>query len=594
MAAAALGLAGLWVHQNREAATAAVLDDRLRHGLSEVAADSSLALRLRARIAAEADYRDGDHTRIIALLDEAKRLGDRTAIADAISLAHHCLLGPDDGDTRCRLAQDLIAASRYTNRRSDLLMGILWYTVDLVLAAEPFADRHLTELRETLADHQHLAVGYVVQAMDVMFAIRAGHFDQAEFDAKDCLDQGLAAGDVDALGWHGAHMVALRWFQGRIPELLPMLEDMVASPRLGALDHSFMAALAVAAGAAGDHRRAGHVLAQLVSKDLSAIPRSSSWLVTMYGVAEAAYLLGDVDVASETYRLLAPYGHLPIIASLGVACFGSVEHALGIAALTKGDTAAAIDHLRSAVRQNLALGHWPAATLSRCRLARALAASADTGEQAQAHGELRSARADAADLGMHLPEDPPDPFASTAGSPQLRRMGSHWRVVLGPRAVLVKNCRGMNYLAVLVANPRQEITAAELAMGPPSGDAPGIAKAHSTAQPLLDAEAVRQYRQRLAALEREVERCDALGDQERAIKVHEERDWLLAQLRSATGLAGRARSFAGADERARIAVGKAIRRALDWIARADPVIGESLARTVHTGQRCYYLPDACQ
>jgi hypothetical protein len=221
MAAAALGLAGLWVHQDRKAAAAAVLDNRLRHGLAAVALGSSLALRLRARIAAEADYRDGDHERIVALIDEAKRLGDPTAVADIVSLAHHCMLGPDNGESRRRLSQELIAASRYTNRRSDLLMGILWYTVDLVLAAEPFADRHLTELRETLADHQHLAVSYVVAAIEVMLTIRAGHFDQAEMDAKDCLDQGLAAGDIDAFGWHGAHLVAIRWFQGASPNFFP-------------------------------------------------------------------------------------------------------------------------------------------------------------------------------------------------------------------------------------------------------------------------------------------------------------------------------------------------------------------------------------
>jgi uncharacterized small protein (DUF1192 family) len=148
----------------------------------------------------------------------------------------------------------------------------------------------------------------------------------------------------------------------------------------------------------------------------------------------------------------------------------------------------------------------------------------------------------------------------------------------------------MGYLAVLIANPRQEIAAAELILCPHPSDV-SLINADASAQPLLDTEAVKQYRQRLAALQREIERCDASGDQKQAIKVHEERDWLLAQLRSATGLSGRPRSFPSTDERARIAVGKAIRRALVWIAKADPALGASLARNVHTGQRCYYLPD---
>jgi len=44
---------------------------------------------------------------------------------------------------------------------------------------------------------------------------------------------------------------------------------------------------------------------------------------------EAAYLLVDVDLSARAYDLLRPYARLPMMASIGVACFGSVQHALG-------------------------------------------------------------------------------------------------------------------------------------------------------------------------------------------------------------------------------------------------------------------------
>ena len=69
-----------------------------------------------------------------------------------------------------------------------------------------------------------------------------------------------------------------------------------------------------------------------------------------------------------------------------------------------------------------------------------------------------------------------------------------------------------------------------------------------------------------------------------------ERDWLVAQLASAAGLGGRVRSFPDQGERARVAVGKAIRRALARIAEADPALGDHLRQTVHTGVRCSYWP----
>ncbi len=62
------------------------------------------------------------------------------------------------------------------------------------------------------------------------------------------------------------------------------------------------------------------------------------------------------------------------------------------------------------------------------------------------------------------------------------------------------------------------------------------------------------------------------------------------QQATAAGFAGRTRSFPGQEERARVAVGKAIRRAMVRITQADPVIGEHLRQAVHTGVRCSYWP----
>jgi hypothetical protein len=69
-----------------------------------------------------------------------------------------------------------------------------------------------------------------------------------------------------------------------------------------------------------------------------------------------------------------------------------------------------------------------------------------------------------------------------------------------------------------------------------------------------------------------------------------ERDWLTAELAAATGLGGRTRRFTDSRERARIAVGKSIRRILQHIAEADAMIGQHLRRPVRTGARCSYWP----
>jgi hypothetical protein len=178
------------------------------------------------------------------------------------------------------------------------------------------------------------------------------------------------------------------------------------------------------------------------------------------------------------------------------------------------------------------------------------------------------------------------------GSPfaECVRAGRKWRVSLGERSVLVEESIGMLHLAVLIASPRQDIAAADLVAGLAllgSAGADG-----GTAQPVLDQAAVTGYRSRLRQLDQDIDDLEAAAapDVSRLARARAEREWLVAQLASAAGLGGRTRAFPDEGERARVAVGKAIRRALARIAEADDVVGEHLRLTVHTGARCSYWP----
>jgi hypothetical protein len=588
MAIAALGLCGLWVHEHRTAAAAVMLQSRLRRALSLADPHSSLALRLRIRLAGESDYRSGGRDEILALLQEATRAADPVARAEALSLAHHCVLGPDHGPVRRELATELIGESHQTGRRSDLLMGLLWQTVDMLLDAEPHAERRLGEVRDLLAQRDHLAVSFVVGAIDVMLAIRSGRLDEAQELAEVCAQRGTATGDVDATGWYGAQLVAIRWYQGRLAELLPALDVLTRSPTLSAVDNSFVAALAVAAALAGDRQKAVGALATLRGTGLEDLPRSSSWLATMNGIVEAAHLLRDADTAAQAYKLLWPFAHLPMMASLGAACFGSVEHALGVAALTIGDADRAVEHLRAAVERNLALRHWPAVVMSRLRHAEALTLRGHPRDVAGARRELAAAAEEATALGMsasgQVSVQTHEPAAAAC-----RRAGRRWRIEWGRRNVLVEHSVGMLHLAVLLANPGQEIAAIDLVAGVAAVGASADRSAMS-AQPVLDRVAAQQYRDRLSRLSADIDDLESDGDLGGAARARAERDWLLNELAGATGIGGRSRRFTDDTERARIAAGKALRRALTRIEEADTFIGEHLRGAVHTGVRCCYRP----
>ncbi len=364
-----------------------------------------------------------------------------------------------------------------------------------------------------------------------------------------------------------------------------MLTEVVNSPTLSAVDNSFFAALAVAAAAAGDHQAAECALAKLRGRDLARLPRSSSWLVTMYGIVEAAHLLGDAQLSARAYDLLRPFAGLPMMASLAVTCFGSVQHALGVASLTMGDADQAVAHLRDAVQHNLALGHWPAVLAARLRCAEALARRGHSGDESEAHEQRARAEDVAAMLGLAVRVGPAAREAPAHAATCARR-GRRWRIEVGTRAVLVDHSVGMLHLAVLTANPGVEIAAIELAAGV---DALGRASASSGMPPqrVLDRTAVQQYRQRLSQLGAEIDDPEPGGGGRPA---RAERDWLLAELAAGTGLSGRPRAFSDSKERARLAVGKAIRRALTQVERADAIVGAHLRAGIHTGNHCCYRP----
>ncbi|GGM35030.1 hypothetical protein ACFFX1_44230 [Dactylosporangium sucinum] len=583
MAVAVLGQAGLRVAEVA-GVDGTVMLDRLRRLERLVDPASSIGLRIRVRLAGELDHRAGTYDAILAALDEATRAGDTKARALALSLAHHCLLGPDHGDTRRRLALELIGESSRTRRRDDLLIGMLWYTLDLLVDGDRQTERQLLELRALLAQAEHRAVGCLAGVMEVTLAVRAGRFEHAQALAEQVYDAGTEIGDDRADAFYAAHLLGVHWFQGRLTELLPVLEQQVHSPSLRGVDSSLFAALAVAAATAGDRLTAAGAVGTLCGRDLAELPHSSGWLPAMFGIAEAAHLLDDVETSARVYELVTPYAHLPAVASFGSLCLGSAEHALGVAALTMGRLDLAVGHFAAAIRANLALWHRPAVLVSRARYAQALARRNGDGDGELARSVLAAAGELAAALGVSVPGFP-DGVSGEARTATCTRTGQQWLVQYGRRTALIPHSVGMSYVAALLANPGRDVSAVDLAAGPDTRR-----RAARTGHAVLDRAAVQQYRQRVGQLNEHIERLESMERADELASMTAERDWILGELRAATGLAGRIRSFTNESERARIAVGKAIRRALAAVDGVDSVIAAHLRASIHTGTRCSYRP----
>jgi hypothetical protein len=165
----------------------------------------------------------------------------------------------------------------------------------------------------------------------------------------------------------------------------------------------------------------------------------------------------------------------------------------------------------------------------------------------------------------------------------LRPEGGVWRIEFNGTDVHVPDLKGFWHLRELVCRPREFVPA--LALIGASSEEP---LPRGDTGPLLDREALRQYRRRLAELDDAAVHRDA----NRLAKRSAERDALIAELKRATGLGGRPRRSGSPAEKARLNVTRTIRHAIADLSTKVPDLAAHLDESIVTGVSCCYEPRA--
>jgi 7-cyano-7-deazaguanine synthase in queuosine biosynthesis len=170
-----------------------------------------------------------------------------------------------------------------------------------------------------------------------------------------------------------------------------------------------------------------------------------------------------------------------------------------------------------------------------------------------------------------------------------RQKGRGWDVRFnGGRDFMLLPSVGAFYLHELLGRPGVTVSAAELVCrvnrhekGLPAGSAGQAA----------DHEAIVAYRVKLRELAAEIETARKYNDTGKQITLECERDALLKEITTQTGLGGRLRRVADDRERVRQSVTTAIRRAIREIAVYDQALANHLARpNLQRGQSLTYTP----
>ena len=298
------------------------------------------------------------------------------------------------------------------------------------------------------------------------------------------------------------------------------------------------------------------------------------WLTFL---SQLAIMQDDPSAIASLIETLTPDADQWAVLGGGVIVDGPMSLWLGRLAQARGDHERAVTWFAQAEASAVRLGShlWTLEARSHRVAAQHELGTATTAELASVIGEAEL-------LGLH-------PIVrrlrnlTIAAAPNIFRLDHDvWTLAWDGSEVRMPDAKGLRDIHTLVANPRVEISAVDLATQ-------GAAPATSTA-PVLDQRAKDEYRHRLDTLDDAIDRAVLRQRHDRVSQLEIEREALLDELRRATGLGGRDRRLNDDAEKMRKTVTARIRDALRKLDDRHPRMAAHLRDSVRTGAHCSYRP----
>jgi tetratricopeptide (TPR) repeat protein len=549
--------------------------------------DSSLRAHLLAHLALELWSGTVPVEQRVAISGEAlamaRRVGDSEALVTALHSRHWSLTTPGMALERLAHSEEMLRVAKETvNPQIEFLAHNARFHCFLELCDRRGMDAErqaMTELAERL--RQPFYRWHTV-SLRALSAILDGRFAEAERLSHEALELGrLRQSEYATYVCRDAQMLALRWAQGRLPELWPEISDhQDRYPWIPRWRDAF------APAELGDEQAARRELDRYGSRDFADLSRDGLWVLHICSLAEACVLVRDERRAVHLYELLLPHAD-DNAHTYTQQPFGPVALRLGKLAALLGRWQDADRHFANALARCELLGAPAIRARVLLEYARALATRDEPADRAR----VEALRTEAVELCAEL--DIPDllervPFPREARpSPEpaaddtvFRLEGDFWTIAFEGRTFRLRDVKGLGYIATLLASPGREVHVLEL-VGATNGAPP-------TEAPVLDDQAKQEYASRLVELEEELEEARDWGDTERAERLADEVEALTQELARAVGLGGRDRTFSSPAERARISVTKAIRTAIRLIDKESLSLAAHLDAAIQTGRFCSY------
>ncbi len=314
--------------------------------------ESALVLAQLAQELTFTDQVDRRHWLAESALSAARKSGDRRVLAQVLV---RCLIArwdPDNAAERIAMAAESIEIGAELDEPLELFHALHWQAVaHLELCEVEEAARSLREQDRIAGRIGDATARWLCEWTESLHLSLRGQLEGAEARAQQAVERAKHSNQPDALPPYISQLCSIRWQEGRLGELAPLLAQ--ALPQYPGIP-GFRSLVTLAHAEAGEHALAREVLDTDVATRFQALPRDPFWIATVVDYAYAVARLGDRQAASLLHGLLDPYrGRL---ATTAVAVWGVVDHPLGRLELLLGEEEAGRRSLRTAIDSYAAMG----------------------------------------------------------------------------------------------------------------------------------------------------------------------------------------------------------------------------------------------
>lgn len=547
------------------------------------AGDSGLRARTMARLAAArqpSTDRQRDLDLAVAAVEMGRRIATRPELLEIYQSASGALYGAADPRIRLPIARAQAQLAEELGDAPRLIAAHVRQALDHLELADLAGYEQVTASIEKLTLRFGTAAGpWRVPLMRSMIALAKDDF--AESERCQALAATIEPDNVRARRARAFHRICFWRAAERHAELRASLAELRSL--WAAMPYGAMLADARVAGSLARLGATDEVRALLATVPAAAYDEE----INAMALAEALWCTGDPAHAEAVARVLRERSGrwYPYWLDVEIVEFPA-ERALAHLEGILGNWDASDRHFATALRGVEQLGRRSAAARLQFEMGDLLVRSGR--DLDRAHDLLARARTLAAELGLadlvalvdrrHAPR--PAAPATPSRAFAIAREGEYYAVA-GTRTTLrFKATRGFQYLAQLVERAGTDVHVLDL-VGSQDAD-------RGDAGEVVDAAAMRAYRERAEALRDVLEDAEERGDAARAERARSELDALATEISRGSGLGGKLRRSESAVDRARSAVQRRIKDALDRVAEQDPDLGQWLRRVVHTGNHCSF------